>query len=49
MRRFRLLVINFRSKANCLQQHFAIAQKAPKNHVKMPETHTSYLVDPVNA
>ncbi|WP_419548250.1 hypothetical protein [Microcystis sp.] len=26
-----------------------IAQKSSKNHVKMLETDTSYLVDPVNA
>jgi hypothetical protein len=32
-----------------LQQRFAIAQKSSKNHVKIPETHTPYLVDPVNA
>jgi len=39
--RFTLLAINFPT--------IAIAQKSSKNHVKMPETHTSYLVNPVDA
>jgi hypothetical protein len=37
---FRLAAINFPT--------IAIAQKSSRNHVKMPETRTPHLINPVN-